>query len=121
MFGFGTRVTDRFDEFEDLVGCGRGQNLGCGVGSKEGRGDEVDALVGTLCREHDRNEALEGVFKMQFALCNWHVGFKPSENVFIAFCCSHNKSCLGIGGVGLRVVAHRLSAVLSRVSADVGA
>ena len=77
VFGFGAGITDGLDIFEDLITRGLRQGLRCRVGGKECRGDHVDPFVRTLCGEHDRHKALEGVEENEFALRNRHVGFEP--------------------------------------------
>ena len=47
--GLGVGVRDAPDIRKDVVGRCRSHGLRSGVGSKQGRGDKVDALICTLC------------------------------------------------------------------------
>lgn len=89
MLGFGARVTDGLDVFEDLIAGRCGEGFRRGVGGKKSRRDHVHPFVGALRREHYRHQALERVGKMQLALCYRHVRLKPRENMLESISCFH--------------------------------
>ena len=68
VLGFGVRVGDALDVFIDfcLVGCCH--CLGIGECLEEGRGDEVDSLVGALGGEHYGDEQLKDGAKLQLGI-----------------------------------------------------
>ena len=68
VLGFGVRVGDALDVFIDfgLVGCCH--SLCIGVCLEEGRGDEVDSLVGALGGEHYGDEQLIDGAELQLGI-----------------------------------------------------
>ena len=66
-FGFLTEEAGGADEGFKVSGVGLGEGGGVGVSGEEGRGDEVDAGVGTLSGEDGGGEELEGVSVVEHA------------------------------------------------------
>ena len=84
-------VGDAPDVGENLLGGGGGHRLGGGEGGEEGRRGHVDPLVGALRRENHRNEQLEGVFIVEFALGHGHVFREPGDYAVVTLAEGHGR------------------------------
>ena len=89
VLGFGVRVGDALDVFIDfgLVGCCH--RLCIGECLEEGRGDEVDSLIGALGGEHYGDEQLKDGAKLQLGIDDGLLLAEVGENTVVKFSSFH--------------------------------
>lgn len=78
-------VRTRFYQLEDFFGRSIRQSLGGGKSFEQGRRDDIDTFVGTLCGQDNGNEQLVRIGIPQLGLSHRHLALKTFDDGLISF------------------------------------